>query len=254
MLVSLTIRGESYTADLSQPIDISIPIEAGLGKVNCFYAPPVEFLPVVAGSFVGSTAQGGPVNFFNIKINPHGNGTHTECVGHIAREFFSINRSLKNFHFTAKLLTVFPTKTEDGDRVIFKNQLEEIFEKGEAEALVLRTMPNDGHKLHTNYSGANPPYLHHAAVEYLADCGVEHLLLDLPSVDREEDGGKLLAHKAFWKYPDTMAAGRQNCTITELIFVDSVIKDGLYLLNLQIASFELDASPSKPVLFRLERG
>ncbi|HMR42752.1 MAG TPA: cyclase family protein, partial [Saprospiraceae bacterium] len=199
-------------------------------------------------------AQGGPVNFFNIKINPPGNGTHTECVGHIAREFFSINGSLKNFHFPAKLLTVFPIKTDDGDRVIFKNQLEEIFEKGEAEALILRTMPNDVRKLHTNYSGANPPYLHHEAVEYLVECGVEHLLLDLPSVDREEDGGKLLAHKAFWKHPDTMAAGRQNCTITELIFVDSVIKDGLYLLNLQIASFELDASPSKPVLFRLERG
>src|SRR5690606_17094599 len=103
--------------------------------------------------------------------------------------------------------------------------------------------PNDGHKLHTNYSGANPPYLDHAAVEYLVECGVEHLLLDLPSVDREEDGGKLLAHKAFWKYPDTVAAGRQSCTITELIFVDAAIKDGLYLLNLQIASFELDVSP-----------
>lgn len=251
MLVSLTIHGESYTADLSQPIDISIPIEAGPGKVNCFYAPLVEFSPVVMGDFVGSTAQGGPVNFFNIKINPHGNGTHTECVGHISREFFSINSSLKNFHFPAKLLTVFPTKTETGDRVIFKNQLEEIFKKGEAPALILRTMPNDLRKLQTNYSGANPPYLHHEAVEYLVECGVEHLLLDLPSVDREEDEGKLLAHKAFWKYPETIANGRQNCTITELIFVDSVIKDGLYLLNLQIASFELDASPSKPVLFRM---
>jgi len=34
--------------------------------------------------------------------------------------------------------------------------------------------------------------------------------------------------------------------------VNNSIKDGLYLLNLQIASFEIDVSPSKPVLYALE--
>jgi hypothetical protein len=37
-----------------------------------------------------------------------------------------------------------------------------------------------------------------------------------------------------------------------MIFVDDTIKDGSYILNLQIASFENDASPSKPVLFKIE--
>ncbi|MCB0558058.1 MAG: cyclase family protein, partial [Phaeodactylibacter sp.] len=72
---------------------------------------------------------------------------------------------------------------------------------------------------------------------------------DLPSVDREEDGGKLLAHRAFWSYPETP---RTDCTITELIFVNNSIQDGLYLLNIMIASFEIDASPGKPVLYKLE--
>jgi hypothetical protein len=34
-------------------------------------------------------------------------------------------------------------------------------------------------------------------------------------------------------------------------FVSDEVKDGTYLLNLQIASFENDASPSKPVLYAI---
>lgn len=240
-------------ADLEKPLDISIPLRAGSETVNCFYAPFMETAPVVAGSFTGSTALGGPVNFLNVKFNPHGNGTHTECVGHISREQFFINRALKKFHFLAKLLSVYPAKTDDGDRVIRREQLEGWLEGGEAEAAIIRTLPNGTDKLQRHYSGANPPYLHHEAVEYLVGQGVRHLLVDLPSVDREEDGGKLLAHRAFWKYPGTVEAGRHDCTITELIFVPNEIPDGLYLLQIQIASLEIDASPSKPVLYDLKK-
>ena len=85
---------------------------------------------------------------------------------------------------------------------------------------------------------------------YLRECGVEHLLIDLPSVDREEDGGKLLAHKAFWNYPKNT---RLQATITELVYVPSRIEDGFYFLNLQPASFENDAAPCKPVLYKPEK-
>ncbi|MEZ4958404.1 MAG: cyclase family protein [Saprospiraceae bacterium] len=246
-------QGKAYRADLNMPLDISIPLREGPGSVNCFWAPPMETAPVVAGDFIGSTSKGGPVNFLNVTFNPHGNGTHTECVGHIAKEKFTINQCLTSFHFLAKLATLFPTRLPDGDRVILKNQIEEVLRPGEVEALVIRTLPNDGQKLSTNYSGSNPPYLHHEAVEYLVSCGVLHLLLDLPSVDREEDGGKLLSHRAFWNYKGHGADGiRKNCTITELIYAPNEIQDGLYLLNLQIAAFEIDASPSKPVLYAIK--
>ena len=77
----------------------------------------------------------------------------------------------------------------------------------------------------------------------------------MPSVDREEDEGKLLAHKAFWNVKNVNNLNddaRLNCTITEMIFVEDTIQDGSYILNLQIASFENDASPSKPILFKIE--
>lgn len=249
MQITFIHERRGFRADLSQPIDLSIPLRQGLDNPNCFYAPPVDFWPVEAGSFIGSTARGGPVNFFNVTFNPHGNGTHTECVGHIAKERYVLRDCLLEAHFRAKLVSLYSQKTADGDRVLFQGQIEDVLAKNEVEALIIRTLPNDSLKQRTNYSGANPPYLHHEAARYIAECGVQHLLLDLPSVDREEDGGQLLAHRAFWQYPDAV---RKHCTITEMIYVPNEIRDGVYLLNLQTASFDLDASPSKPVIFAIE--
>jgi hypothetical protein len=80
------------------------------------------------------------------------------------------------------------------------------------------------------------------------------LLIDLPSVDREQDGGELLAHKAFWNVTDINnlnSDARHNATITEMVYIPDTVADGTYLLNLQIASFENDASPSKPILYKI---
>lgn len=246
--IAFSRAGRTYSADLSKPIDLSIPLRDGAENPNCFWAPMPEFAPVRADDFIGSTLEGGVVNFFNIRLNPHGNGTHTECVGHISRERFVLRECLTQSHFYAKVVSLYPRKTEDGDRVIFQDQLEEVFSGNEAEALIIRTLPNDDLKLRQNYSGTNPPYLHHEAVAYLVQCGVEHLLLDLPSVDREDDGGELLGHRAFWQYPQAI---RKHATITEMIFVPNEIRDGYYLLNLQTTSLDLDASPSKPVVFAM---
>ena len=72
------------------------------------------------------------------------------------------------------------------------------------------------------------------------------MLVDLPSVDPEVDAGKLSAHHAFWNYPDSP---RKHATITEMVYVPDSMEDGNYILNLQIASLQTDASPSKPVLY-----
>ena len=249
MLISFQYRSSNFTADLSEPIDISIPLKTGDDNPNCFYAPFPEFEPVRSGDWVGSTAEGGIVNFKNVRFNPHGNGTHTECVGHIAKEWYSIQDCLEQYHFLAKLITIYPLKKENGDRIIEKKQLEELIFPGEAEAVVIRTMPNEGLKLRMNYSHSNPPYLHHEAMQYLVHCGIKHLLIDLPSVDREHDEGKLLAHRAFWQYPENT---RKNATITELVYIPNEVRDGRYLLNIQVAAFDLDASPSNPQLYALK--
>lgn len=249
MHANLRIGPISYKADLTRPIDISLPLVPDATGPNCFYAPGFRAEAVRAGEFIGDTLLGGAVNFKNVFLNPHGNGTHTECVGHIAREPYMISDCLTLFHFTARLVTVYPQRMEDGDRVITHQQLKEVIKPDETEALIIRSAPNGSDKRTRNWSGSNPPYLSADAAAYLVEAGISHLLLDLPSVDREEDGGMLAAHKAFWQYP---VETRTQATITEMVYVPDAVQDGLYLLNLQIVSFVLDVSPSKPVIYSLE--
>lgn len=252
MIARFELDGQEWQADLSRPIDLSIPLAPGPRQPNCFFAPYMEAHPVRAGGFVGSTREGGPVNFFNVQFNPHGNGTHTECLAHITTTDLNIQQALSEFHFVAKLVSLWPVRQPNGDRLITESQLRSCFEPGEAQALIVRTMPNDPDKLHRQYSGTNPPYFDHAGIAYLRDCGLQHLLTDLPSLDKEEDGGRLLAHRAWWNLEShTTLPPRTDATITELIYASDEIPDGLYLLNLQIGPFALDATPSKPILFPL---
>ena len=134
----------------------------------------------------------------------------------------------------------------DGDFVITKKQIKTLFNESDAEALIIRTIPNTSAKKTRRYSNTNWAYVTEKAAKYIRDSGIDHLLIDLPSVDKEKDGGKLLAHHAFWNHPKNT---RHHATITELIYVPNKVADGDYLLNLQIASFENDASPSKPILY-----
>lgn len=248
MISKITHKGKSYHVDLAKPIDISIPLRTGEENVNAWYTPPVKIEPVRMGDWVGDVKQGGAVNFRNIFFNPHGNGTHTECVGHISKEDYSINQCLKTFFFIAELITILPEETADGDKLITKKHIENCLGEKRPEAIVIRTLDNSLSKINKHYSNTNPPYLQYEAAELIDSLNINHVLIDLPSVDKEVDGGKLASHHAFWQYPHNT---KLNRTITEMIYVPNNVFDGTYLLNLQIASFENDASPSKPVLYQL---
>ena len=249
MIATIFHAGKDYKIDLFKPIDISMPLSTAASSTSAWYVAPMSLEPVVSGDWVGDVNQGGSVNFRTVTFNPHGNGTHTECVGHISKEFVTINQQLKRFVFVAELITVLPYELENGDFVITRKQFETLLKDASGtEALVIRTLGNGPSKLHVNYSNSNPPYIQKDAIEFLNELGVQHLLIDLPSVDREQDEGKLEAHHAFWQYPHNTQFEK---TITELIYVPNDIQDGTYVLQLQIAPFENDASPSKPVLYRV---
>ena len=115
---------KGFFIETTNPLDISIPITTDENSVRAWYCGPVKIEPVVMGSFIGDVNQGGSVNFKNIFLNPHGNGTHTECVGHITAEKFTVNQCLKNFFFMAELVSVVPVQTENGDTLILREQIE----------------------------------------------------------------------------------------------------------------------------------
>ncbi|QCX40392.1 cyclase family protein [Aureibaculum algae] len=243
MLTTIQYGSQKLKINLSEPLDISIPVPLTRDNVGVLAwdqkSPRLKKLR--------SVRKKHSTNFNSILFMPHAHGTHTECIGHITHEFISINKTLKQFFFLAEVVTVAPEKI-NGDFVISKKQMQFVLGNKKREAIIIRTMPNMTDKLNKNYSKTNPPYLLEEAVLLLKDKGIEHLLIDLPSIDKEKDGGELLAHNAFW---NTKGKKRLSATITEMIFVSNKIKDGKYFLNLQIAPFENNATPSKPILYEV---
>lgn len=151
----------------------------------------------------------------------------------------------------AQVITIKPdTIKVDGiiDRVITYDQLlEAVKELSEIPALIIRTLPNNIEKTVKNYSDSNPPYIDIAALAIINQLNVKHLLVDLPSVDKEKDDGILAFHHGFWNVPENPDFER---TITEFIYVPENIPDGAYFMNLQLAPFENDAAPSRPLIFK----
>jgi len=248
MKTTIKHNSKTYQIDLSKPIDISMPLRANKDNPTAWYVNEPRFEPVMENGFVGDVKLGGAVNFRNIFFNPHGHGTHTECVGHISKEPYTINDCLKQFFFLASIVSIEPEEQGE-DFVITLSQIKKAFKNNGAKAIVIRTLPNSADKLSKQYSSTNPTFVEVNAIQFLIDNGIDHLLIDTPSVDKEEDGGALISHHTFWDYPNDPKIYR---TITELIYVPEIVADGTYFLNIQIASFENDASPSKPLLFEIK--
>ncbi|MBB79278.1 MAG: metal-dependent hydrolase [Crocinitomicaceae bacterium] len=238
--------------DTNKPIDISISLTNSESNLSAWSLEKPIFEPVNSKEFKGLVSEGGKVNFRNIFFNPHAHVTHTECLGHITENIYSINKTLNTFFFKAKLITINPISRQniDGltDFIITPDLIPH--DSLNAEALIVRTLPNNISKKSMNYSSKNPVYFDVLCADKIIQSSVKHLLVDLPSVDRESDNGRLAFHHAFWEVPKNPNFER---TITEMIFVDDSILDGDYILTFQIAPFENDASPSRPILYEIEQ-
>ncbi|MEO6334817.1 MAG: cyclase family protein [Pyrinomonadaceae bacterium] len=277
----LDIDGYTSYFDMSKLIDISIALNFNGEQPNAYGVAPATSKPCDAGDLVGDTRLGGSCNFEQYTLIPHCNGTHTECVGHITHERISIRDCLQDVFIPAKLITVAPYYAVDtdetysisidaSDRLITRKQLEaasafasrpgekksRIFRSSNS-ALVIRTLPNDERKLKRRYVDAVPPYFTTEAMQFIVESRFSHLLVDLPSIDRLYDEGRLSNHRIFWNVGqgsfETSYDTRLNSTITEMIYVPNSIEDGQYGLNLQIAAFATDASPSRPLLFPIAK-
>lgn len=248
----------------SQPFflcDISIPLRFNGSQPNAYGVEPASARACEYGELVGDTRRGGSCNFEQVTLVPHCNGTHTECVGHITNERISVRDCLRDVLVSAVLISIEPENLADSpDLVISRESLENAIAEKEAmapSALIIRTVPNDESKLTRSYDSEKPhAYFTPDAMKYIVERGFTHLLVDLPSIDRLHDEGKLANHRIFWNVEqnsfETNAETRTSSTITELIYVPSSVEDGSYLLNLQIAPFESDATPSRPILLQLK--
>ena len=263
----LLCGGRRYAANLSDPLSIAVPLDFGGVQPNHFAAPRAQAQPLSEGRWVGDVRAGGAVNCEQLSLVPHCNGTHTECVGHLTTDRVAVHEVLRGGLHLARLISVRPApgassgESADPDAatdepVVTRAALAAALAAlpGASEALIVRTLPNDSRKLSHSYEGAAPAaYFTQEAAAFVVELGIRHLIVDLPSLDRARDGGRLRAHRTYWGLPPgaTRAhdAARRDATITELAWIAPTIHDGWYLLDLQVPAFMSDAAPSRPLLY-----
>ncbi|MET0499482.1 MAG: cyclase family protein [Steroidobacteraceae bacterium] len=267
---ALDIAGRRFSIDVADCHDLSIPLQFEGPQPSFFGAPAASSAALSAGDFTGDVRTGASCNCSTYSLTPHCNGTHTECVGHITRGRLSIRDIARDALIPAILLTVSPrtaTTTHEqsspaphpGDLLITRDELEQAAQRHSLagfRAVIVRTLPNSPDKQQRIYDTANPPpYFSSDAMKWMVEHDIDHLVVDVPSVDRASDQGLLTAHRLFWGMPptvtDALHATRAHATITEFAYIDDGIDDGPYLLNLQVAPFASDAAPSRPFLMRL---
>ena len=269
MKLTIELAGKHYQVDHVNELHLAIPLNFNGEQPNTYDVQKAISSPYQGEGYIGSVAEGGACNFESYQLVPHCNGTHTECIGHLSKTRINVHKELKDSLIPSVLITILPEKGlasnedylpefENEDMVITKLSLSNALKhtpKEFLEALVIRTLPNDMSKMGRHYPSNPPAFFSHEAMQFIHDIGVKHLLVDLPSVDRTFDDGLLSNHRIFWEVAlknNTINKEKiQGKTITEMIYVPDEITDGLYLLNLQMAAFMADASPSRPILYPL---
>jgi kynurenine formamidase len=254
--------GRRMSADLSRPESIAIPLDFDGPQAACFDAPPASARPLHAG--LGCNCE-------MLTLTPHCNGTHTECVGHLTEDKVAVSERVPGGLVFALLVTLEPAAAaatpEDsdplpapGDLLVTAAALDAAFRSHGAaapRAMILRTTQESRRGPHHHYLGPAPaPYLSRQAAAWLVDHGIDHVVLDLPSADRAEDGGLLTAHRIFFGLPAgsrrARDASRPQASITELAWIAPALPDGPYLLDLQMPAFLSDAAPSRPLLYAVD--
>ncbi len=265
-IFSLRVGSRKVSADSSQGYDLSIPYRFKDQGLNAFGVDPASVQTVENNNFLGDTRRSGSCNVEQYTLIPHCHGTHTECVGHIVDEFLAVVDILKDVWVPAVIITVeleraglskdqAVSSSQEDDFIISRQSLNRSLEMFSdpffSHALIIRTLPNHESKKTREYD--NAPYFSNEAMENIVTRPVQHLLVDIPSVDRMCDQGKLSNHRLFWGLEAGQhTLGQQSAslkTITEFIYIADEIKDGYYLLNLQLSPFEADAAPSRPMVY-----
>src|SRR5882757_2379847 len=191
--------GAEVVTDLSRPLDIAIALDFSAQQPGHFGAPQATTRPFSVPGFPGSVAQGASCNCNVITLIPHCNGTHTECAGHLTIEPLDAHRLAPKGLIAAVLITVAPTDAtqestdptpQPGDQLITRTALERNWPRDfQPQAVVIRTLPGEA------------AYFSREAAEFLVARGIEHLVVDLPSIDRSHDEGRLTAHRVFFGLP-----------------------------------------------------
>ena len=266
MIATIDGFARPLAIDFSAGVSLAIPLDPNGPQPSFFAGDRAHARPLKNGDYIGDVAQGGSCNADVLEFTPHCHGTHTECVAHLDRSAGHVLDIIDQRPCLACLVTLegtppasseehYPVELDDAERLLTRRELEEKLAAVEipgALALVVRTLPNPPAKKFRDYA-TEPAYplFSTEAMEWLAGSQFMHLLVDTPSLDRAQDGGKLSNHRHWWGLegaPDNTPEPWRR-SVTEMIFVPGSQGDGLYWLQLGLQPLMADATSSQPVLY-----
>jgi kynurenine formamidase len=269
MIARLQWKGHELEVDLAAGEPVAVPLDPHTGHPSFFMTEHARVRPLRSGLFLGDMSQGGSCNVEMFEMVPHCHGTHTECIGHAVPERRTVQSTIYQRPCAARLVTVagirasrtaesYPVEQQSDELLITRKELRaavsDVVSIG-VEALVIRTRPNDPGKLTRDYSKfSHFPVLSSEAMHWLAVQPLKHLLIDTPSLDRGDDQGRLANHRTWWGLDATVPEDDTDASmrsVTEMIYVPSRIRDGLYWLHIELSPLVSDATPSRPVLYPL---
>jgi arylformamidase len=269
MIAELTFGSQKIRVALDRGVSLAIPVEFGAAGPRHFGVGPPQAKPFAVGSFSGSVATGASANCSTLTLTPHCQMTHTESVAHLTREPGDAWRVVPRGMLPAVVVSVTPEPARESnestdpqpwgtDVLITKRRLRAAWpmvRMADPTAAIIRTLPNEASKRSRDYSAIVPAYLTREAVEWLVEKRIEHLVLDVPSLDRTHDEGRLVGHRLFFGLPAGSSArgdaARSRATITELAFIPDEVPDGPCVLTLAVPAIGGDAVPSQPIVYPL---
>jgi kynurenine formamidase len=269
MHAELSYGGQKVRAALDRGVSLAIAVEFGAAGPRHFGVGSPESRPVAVGNFSGSVATGASANCSTVTLTPHCQMTHTETVAHLTREAGDAWRVVPRGLLPAVVVSVVPEPASESsestdpqpyatDTLITRRRLRAAWPMTrmvDPVAVIVRTLPNDPAKRTRNYADLVPPYFTREAVDWLVEKRIEHLVLDVPSLDRTHDEGRMVGHRLFFGLPPGSTArgdaARSRATITELAFVPDEVHDGPCILSLAVPAIGGDAVPSQPIVYPL---
>jgi kynurenine formamidase len=202
---------------------------------------------VYKDKFIGNVGEGGACNVDILNYVPHGL-THIETSAHILMQDENAvtikDIPVQNLSGLVYLLDITDIDAEAGRSVRWQDveaKLKKITLP--IRMLALKTQaslqPRD-----TDFSGKDFLYLSPETAEKLHDFKprINCLLLDLPSIDRESDGGKLAAHRHFFGLPQKGCRweDKEKRTLVELAWF-SDLQEGYYYAFITPQRFQTNA-------------
>ena len=252
MVTEIHYNNKVFSIDTDNGIDLSIRNDFS-GRTPTFYgSEQPRYKALRSGNFVGDIKEGGSCNVPVVTLDIHCTGTHTESISHVIDSEVKITDVCPNGMIPTCLVSVELCEANEtnesyhsdivNDKLITKKELQKNITES-CSGLIIRTIPNDHSKKTRDYDLDPAPFFTNDAIDHINELGVKHLLVDIPSLDKANDGGQLGNHKKFFK---------QGKTISELLFIPDDLKDGFGFLQIQIPNWGLDAAPSRPIFYSIK--